>query len=521
MLAQFGFLDGIVFFTYALLILLSGWWLNRSPVRTSSIDYFKSGTALPIWAVAISVLATAQSAATFLGGPDQGFRSDLSYLATNLSAFIAALLVSSFLLPRFYQANVTTVYQLLEKRFSVTAKQHAGWVYLLGRIFASGARLYMAALAVAMIIFGNIAPSSIIWSLSLISTVAVFYTLSGGISSVIYADVVQCVVYVGAALYVFIFLWQTLDLDISTLYHTLSVPYQDPITQVLTPAKLSLMHFSLDFTGTGVFHFLSLMTGFVLLNVAAFGLDQDMTQRLLTCKSPIAATKALLSSIVLLIPIMLLFIGIGFLLYLFYLRPDVWFNEVAATNIEPHFSGQTVTVFMYYVLSEVPAGLKALVCVGIIAAALSTLNSGLNSMSSVVIEDLLKPHPKFASISAQRWLYISRLCIVLVAVALSLMAALCYYWQQHTDTPLLQFALSVMVFSYSGLLGVFFVALFTNRGSERSVFWALLIGFIVPVLLQPYVFGVNLGFTWVLCIGALVSGLVCALPKPINQCLNQ
>jgi hypothetical protein len=59
------------------------------------------------------------------------------------------------------------------------------------------------------------------------------------------------------------------------------------------------------------------------------------------------------------------------------------------------------------------------------------------------------------------------------------------------------------------------------KGTERSVFWPLLIGFIVPVLLEPYVFGVNLGFTWVLCIGALVSGLVCALSKPINQCLNQ
>lgn len=107
--------------------------------------------------------------------------------------------------------------------------------------------------------------------------------------------------------------------------------------------------------------------------------------------------------------------------------------------------------------------------------------------------------------------------MTVVAAALALMACLCYYWQQYTDTPLLQFALSVMVFSYSGLLGVYFVTLFSKRGSPASVAAALVIGFIVPLLMQPYVMDAiwpaawvtDIGFTWQLMIGTAISTLIC------------
>jgi Na+/proline symporter len=116
--------------------------------------------------------------------------------------------------------------------------------------------------------------------------------------------------------------------------------------------------------------------------------------------------------------------------------------------------------------------------------------------------------------------------MLLTATALSLMAVLCYYWQRYSDMPLLAFALSVMVFSYSGLLGVFFTALFSRRGNRYTVTAALLAGFIVTLLLQPYVqtslgfaVTVDLGFTWQLCLGTLVAFLICVSgrPLPIQQ----
>ena len=510
MLANYTLPDLLLFAFYGLLLLVSGWYFNRRAQNTS--DYFLGGQAMPVWMVAMSVLATSQSAATFLGGPDQGYRGNLTYLATNLGAFIAAFFVARVLIPRFYQLKVFTVYELLETRFGAGAKQQAGLMYLFGRIFASGARLYMAALAVAMILYGNIAASSVITATLLISVIGLIYSIYGGIRTVIYSDVMQAFTYIGAAVAVIIALLIAIPADVPAILDVLQNPGAGE------PSKLTLFDSRIDFSPSGVFTLASVFTGFVLLNIAAFGLDQDMTQRVLTCRNAQEGAKAMLWSVVMVIPVMLLFIVIGLLLYIYYQQPDLMASNAGAPV--PQFAGEPVTIFMYYVLTDLPAGLKGLVTIGILAAALSTLNSGLNSMSSVLIQDLYRPWQckRGQQRSEHHFVNAGRVAMAVVALALASMACLCYYWQQYSDTPLLQFALGVMVFSYSGLLGVYFITLFTQRGSPASVTAALLCGFIIPLLLQPYVMSwylpeawqLSLGFTWQLVIGTLVATLVCA-----------
>lgn len=513
MINQFSWLDWSMFLIYGLILLVSGYIFNRKSASTK--DYFLGGNSMPIWVVGISVLATSQSAATFLGGPDQGYRGDLSYLATNLAGFIAAFFVAVFLLPRFYALKVFTVYELLEQRFGPNAKYQAGIIYLSGRLFASGARLYMAAIAVAMILFGDIQASSVITSILIIASIGFAYTMYGGIRSVIYSDAIQCLVYISAALLVLGYLYSSIPVGFSNIVQALQSPAPGE------PSKLVLIDFSLDFSSAGVFGFWSIITGFVLLNIAAFGLDQDVTQRMLTCKDSKSATKALVSSIIMGIPVVLIFVCIGLLLFIYYQRPDIM-AQAGGSDPVPEFAGQTVTIFMYYVLTDLPNGIKAIITIGIIAAALSTLNSGLNSMSSVAIQDIYRGFiHKNKNLSEQKLINAGRISMGVVAIALSAMAALCYYWQQYTDTPLLAFALSVMVFSYSGLLGIYFTALFTKRGSPLSIVLALLVGFMTPVLMQPYIqtlylpahMQFDLGFTWQLVIGTFLSLMVCLSGK--------
>lgn len=471
---------------------------------------------MPVWMVAISILATSQSAATFLGGPDQGYRGDLSYLSTNIGALIAAVIVSYVLIPRFYQAKVFTVYELLQQRFGERAKQQAGLIYLFGRLLASGSRLYMAALAVAMILFGDIATSSVVLSTLIIAAAGLLYTVYGGIRSVIYSDVIQCFVYVSAALGVLIWLLTSMPASFTDIHAALATPLDGG------SSKLTLFKWDIDFSSAGVFNMASVFTGFVLLNIAAFGLDQDMTQRVLTCKNAKQGCIAMISSAILVVPVMLLFILIGLLLYVFYQRPDLMLSGDASETI-PSFAGETVTIFMYYVLTEIPAGLKAWVTIGIIAAALSTLNSGLNSMASVIVKDLIQPTMMKRGTNPQPQAVVryGQWAMTGTAILLAGVACLCFYWQQHTDMPLLQFALSVMVFSYSGLLGVYFTTLFTQRGSSASISAALLVGFAIPLALQPYVLGLwqpeeeiwSIGFTWQLLIGASLATIVCMLGK--------
>lgn len=517
-------LDWLVFAAYFVVLAGMGWYLSQR--RSSDArDYFLGGNQMPIWAVAISVMATSQSAATFLGGPDQGFRGDLTYMATNIGAFIAAFVVMAFLIPRYYQARVSTVYGLLEQRFGASAKRHAGGMYLFGRVFASGARLYMAAIAVSMVMFHNIQADSVVMSILLLAFGALAYSVVGGIRSVIYTDALQCGVYVLAALAVLAYLLWMIPADMSTIFSALRQPLDG------SGSKLMVLDFSLDFSSTGVFTFWSAITGFVLLNIAAFGMDQDMTQRVLTCKDGRSGASAMLLSVVMIIPVMLLFIFIGMLLYIFYQRPDLMQQ---GTELGTTFAGESVTVFMYYVLNEMPAGLRGLVTVGVVAAALSTMTSGLNSMSSVLIQDLYRPWKErrqvkdSATPQSQRERHFVRagqLGMLLTAMALSGMAVLCFYWQQYSDMPLLAFALSVMVFSYSGLLGVYFTVLLTNRGNARSVTAALITGFLVTLFFQPYVLslfdpwfaGWDLGFTWQLCIGTLIAFVVCCLGRSVQH----
>lgn len=509
-------LDWSVFFGYFTLLAAVGWWVNRRRAGNSA-DYFLAGNNMPVWVVAISVLATSQSAATFLGGPDMGFRGNLSYLATNIGALIATFIVIKFLLPRYYQLKVTTVYELLQQRFGASAKEHAGKMYLFGRVFASGARLYMAAIAVAMLLFNDIAPQSVLAAIILLALVGLACTVAGGIRSVIYTDALQCAVYVLAALLVLGFLYHSLGLDLATLSQALKHPIDGGAS------KLMLFDWRFDVSSAGVFNMYSALTGFILLNIAAFGLDQDMTQRVLTCKDSKAGARALLSSALMVIPTMLVFILIGFLLYIFYQRPDLY---QPAQGFADSFAGEKVTVFMYYVLNELPSGLRGLVVVGVIAAALSTITSGLNSMSSVLVADMYKPWrlARNAQTDEQHFVRAGQLGMLLTAVVLSLMAILCFYWQQYSDMPLLAFALSVMVFSYSGLLGVFFTALFSKRGNRYSVTAALISGFCVTLLLQPYILqqlspalaALDLGFTWQLCLGTLIATLVCLAGNPVT-----
>jgi solute:Na+ symporter, SSS family len=506
---QLTLLDWAVFFSYFVILALAGWWVNRRKAGDSN-DYFLAANSMPIWVVALSVLATSQSAATFLGGPELGYRGNLSYLATNIGALIATVIVMRFFLPRYYQLKVTTVYELLQQRFGASAKDHAGKMYLFGRIFASGARLYMAAIAVAMLLFNNIQPASVLAAVLLLAFIGLACTVAGGIRSVIYTDALQCAVYVLAALLVLGYLYQTIGLDLAGLYQVLHHPSGGGTS------KLLLFDWRPDFSSGGVFNMWSALSGFILLNIAAFGLDQDMTQRVLTCKDSKAGARALLSSVLMVIPTMLVFILIGFLLYIFYQRPDVY---QPAQALADNVSGEKVTVFMYYVLNEMPSGLRGLVVVGVIAAALSTITSGLNSMSSVLVADMYKPWKlrQQPATSEQHFVRAGQFGMLLTAATLSAMAIVCFYWQQYSDMPLLAFALSVMVFSYSGLLGVFFTALFSQRGNRYSVTAALLSGFCVTLLLQPYILQqlspslatVDLGFTWQLCIGTVLATLVC------------
>ncbi|MEA1954590.1 MAG: sodium:solute symporter [Campylobacterota bacterium] len=502
--SAFSLLDWGIFGAYFLVLTLTSVSLSRVKVK-STRDYFVGGNTVPMFAVAISVLATSQSAATFLGGPEYSYGQDLTFIGFYLSVFLAVIFVAKILIPRFYAINAVTVYELLEHRYGERAKRQAGVMFLIGRLFASGARLYIGALAISMILFLDITPSHVAISIAILMFGALAYAYFGGVKSVIFSDIIQAITYIGAGIAVLIYLYVTLDTDFSTVVNTLQ-----------EENKLKLI----DWSMSGGFSVWALLGGWLLLNIAAYGLDQDMTQRALACKNVKEAQKSLMMSIYITIPVAVLFLLIGLLLYLFYQHPEL---SGMSTEVVQKFEGEKITIFMYYILHEMPEGMRGLVTVGAVAAALSSSNSVLGAMSSVAIEDLYKPwKQKRANVNEMHFVKAGRNAVLFFAVSLSAMAMLSYYWQRYTELPLLSFALGVMAFAYTGLLGVFGAAIFTKRGNATTVPLALASGFLTVLLLQPYVLGTvvefKLGFAWQILGGTLVAfGVMMMRKSPQNS----
>jgi SSS family transporter len=485
--SSFSTIDWIVFASYFLILILTSVILSQTKVKTSR-DYFTGNNTMPMWAVAISVLATSQSAATFLGGPEYSYTKDLTFLGFYGSAFLAVIFVAKVLVPRFYAIHAITVYEYLEHRYGQRSKRYAGVMFLVGRLFASGARLYIGALAISMILFSDIGALHVAIAISILMVGALGYTYFGGVKSVIFSDVIQAITYIGAGLAVLIYLYYTLNTDFSTIIKTLENEH-----------KLKLI----DFSFSGGFTIWTLLTGWFLLNIAAYGLDQDMTQRVLTCKNKKEGEKSLIYSIIFTIPVAILFLFIGLLLYLFYTHPEL--SSIKNISIDQNFDGSTITIFMFYILNEMPEGLRGLVTVGAIAAALSSTNSVLSAMASVAIEDIYRPWLAHPNRDEAHFLKASRLMVIVFAILLCGMAMISYYWQRYTQLPLLNFALGVMAFAYASLLGVYGAGIFTNRGDETTVLWALIGGFVTVLVLQPYIFPIKVDFSIQIIAGTIIS----------------
>ncbi|MBY0307776.1 MAG: hypothetical protein K2Q09_03455, partial [Phycisphaerales bacterium] len=243
---------------------------------------------------------------------------------------------------------------------------------------------------------------------------------------------------------------------------------------------------------------------------------------LLACRSSRAAAKSLLSSTVAVgLPVVTLFLLLGVLLNVYYTRPDVTGTGGAALPAK-------ADAMVDFVFAHCPAGVGGLMLAGLLAAGPAGINSSLNSMASSFVTDIYRPlHP---GRTERHYVLIGRVSTIAAGALMGAFAAVCVYWQRGSGKQLVDFALGVMTFAYAGLLGVFFCAMFTRRGTGRSAVAALIAGFLTVVLLQPFVWmpllrqpGIDalrqqapwaaLASPWTLCIGTLVAFVVCASPS--------
>jgi SSS family transporter len=518
---SFGIADWAVIAGYFVLVLAIGAWVGRRPMDDQG--YFLGGRSMPVWAVALSVVATSLSAVTFIGAPQEAFVGDLSYLILNLGSFVAVVIVAALFVPAFYRANTLTIYGYLAKRFGEPARIAVSCVFLLGRLLASGARLFIAAVAISVLFFGfgDHSFGQLVAAICVLGLVGTVYTVCGGIKAVIWTDVLQILVVIGAAVMSVVLLVRAIPLSVPEMIDALRQPVAMTGSggEAATLQKLQVVHTPLDLSTpytlwTGLF-------AVVFLNLAAYGTDHDLVQRMLTCKSALRGGLSVVLANVLGLGVVLLFMVIGLLLYLLSDPNIMGERAVQFTSSEK--------VYPQFLISYLPPGLSGLAMAGLLAAAMGSLDSAINAMASSLRADVYRPlraalSSKPLAESSSRG---SRWAVAIMGALLTAFAVFAAAIYDPKRDTLLGFALGVMSFAYAGMLGVFLTGLLTRRGNTISIFAALIVGALVVTAVQPTllawwseaVFGEvwKVAWPWWMVFGTTASFVVCAAGPPSRK----
>lgn len=476
--------------SYLLVILAVGWWKGR---REESLDsYLVGDRRVPWWAVLGSLIATEVSAATYLAVPAVGFSENLGYLQFGIGSFLARIFVATVFMGVFYQARCFSIYEYLGQRFGGTSQFTAAVYFLVTRLLASGVRLMIAVTGVAVITGW---PFS--WCLLLFGFVTVLYTAFGGIKAVIWTDCVQAVVFLSAGLCGLG--WLVLQLGPDLL-----------VEQARTAGRLEFIQWlprkELGWINDPNWLITAVLFGFVS-TVAAYSTDQDMVQRLLASRSGPLARRSLIISGFMALPVAGLFLCLGVALF-------VWFQQNPAENFPMReAAGELIPdadrVMAFFITTEIPFWLQGLLLAGVLAAAMSSLDSAMAAMSASAVRDILAPLRK-QPLGAGAWVMWSRLCTVGFASALLATA-----WMLRDGGGFLWLAFKITSLTYGSLLGVFLLGRWTSRGSDRGNLLAMLLGTTLSAvgLWLIETGALLLAWTWLLLLGTLSTIFIGALFK--------
>lgn len=456
---------------YLFIIALIGVIAGRDEKNTD--DYFLGGRKMPWLAVCLSIIATECSAVTFIGAPAISFAAggNYTYIQLAIGSLIGRILIAYLLLIPFYKYRVTTVYEFLRIRFSRGSQIAGALFFFVTRLLASGVRLFVASLALH-VVFGMPLFAAIVCAAGIASA----YTLWGGIKAVIWTDVIQIIIFMGGA-----------TLTVFLLYSYCG-GYETINTLASTAEKLRVFDFSFDMTVP-----FTLITGIIggcFLTFASLGTDQDLTQRMLTCRDTKMAQKALIWTGIIDFPVVLVFLTIGVLLYVFY---TIYPDPALPTN-KDH-------IFPYFILTQLPPGLSGLLIVGVFSAAMSSLDSALNALASSAICDIYKPYLA-KNKDESHYLKVSRWMVVAFAVLLVGIAYLC-----KNLGMVLVLAFKITSFTYGALLGIFLIGVLSRRGSTFgnmiAMFSSIVIVWMVTRTPIAWPYYIVVGTVWTYCIGVL------------------
>jgi len=464
------YLDLGIIVVYLIAITAFGARFRRS--QKTLKDYFLGGRRVAWWAISLSIVAAETSTLTIIGTPALAFRGNMGFLQVVCGYLVARIVICVLFIPQYFRGEMYTAYELMKRRFGERIRRFTASIFLLVRALAEGVRVFAISIVVSIVLgTGEVASIVIIMLLTL------FYTFEGGMTAVIWTDVVQMFLYVAGALLSF---WMILD----------RIPggWAEAARLAAPAGKFQIFDFRLELTSEFFSRTYSFWAGLAcgsFLATGTHGTDQLVVQRLLSARSESDSKRALLASWLVIVFQFTLFLLIGVLLYVFYQKSGLAPPQ-PLDRVYPNF-----------VWSYLPAGAAGIVTAAILAAAMSNISAALNSLASTTIMDFYKPLWGGRPHTEDYYLRLARWATVAWGGVLLAIALVARNWGS-----VLEAGLAVISIIIGTLLGVFLLGILTRSANESGGIVGMIAGFAMVAWLR---FATRTAWTWYVVLVTLVT----------------
>ena len=440
-------LDYVSLSGYLLILIGMGIFFSRR--ERSTDQFFLAGRRVPWWAAGISLFGTQLSAITFMAIPAMVYRTNWVYFLAQLTNILVALTVIHVYLPFYRRLSVTTAYEYLEQRYNVAIRLVGSGAFIFFHLVRMGIILYLPALALSAVTGLNIYLCILV-----MGVLATFYTVLGGIEAVIWSDVLQAVLLLGGALLSFVIIsWRVPD------------GIAGVVSLAAAEGKLRIVNLDWDITTAAVW---VIVIGGYMNSLGVYSSDQTVVQRYLTTRDEWAAARSIWTHISIAIPSATLFFALGTALWAFFkTHPEL---------LDP--TGKTDQIFPWFIAGQLPAGVSGLVIAALFAAAMSSLDSSMNSMATAITTDFYgRFRPR---ITDRHRLRVARVLTAMLGVSGTGVAL---YTARLGSTSIWDLNFEIAGLFGAGLAGLFAAGVLTRRTSGAGI----LVGFLASGVVLYFV----------------------------------
>lgn len=483
-------LDWIIIFFYAGGLVVLGWWLGLR--QKSAVDYYLAGRRLHWLPIGFSTMATQLGAISFISAPAfVALRpgGGMIWLGYELAVPLAMIILIAFFFPIFHSLRIISVYEFLERRYDVRTRVVMSLIFQVSRGLATGVTVYAAAIVLSVVL-----QIPLVLTIMLIGVVAVIYELFGGIHVDIVSDTIQMVVILAG-----IIITGAVGLHL--------IGGWEAVSQWLDPARFA----AIDFTAHGLgdskdFGFWPLFIGGFFLYASYYGCDQSQVQRELSARNIRDCKLSLLFNGFFRFPIVLAYCSLGLILG-------------AYAGLHPGFlakipQGNYDYLLPTFIMEKMPAGVVGLIFIAIMAAAMSSLDSSINSLSAATVEDIYKKLRK-KKIDPKKEIYLSKFFTLLWG---GFCIAFAFFVGDISPT-IIESINKIGSAFYGPVFAVFFFGIIFSKAKPGAAIAGLGMGVMLNLILWLFVPSVS--WLWWNAIGFIMTSSIILVGGLITQPLHR